>query len=201
MRAGPRRAPVVVLMASVLLGACAPPGPVASLEPPADLSPGPSETYLALGNRLLAGGESALAMRAYSTSLGTEGVSVEALTGSGIAAREQGMLHRARRYFEHARDLAPGSANVHYNLGVVLLALNEYDAARSAFRTALALSGGDDAHIRHGLERAEAALAAGNGATGRAVPARRVVRLGKDEFRLTAQPEAEEELRSADEAE
>lgn len=193
-------------MASALVcGACATPAIDASPEPPPRLSPAPSETYLSLGNQLLQVREPALAMRAYSSSLAVEGPSVEAFTGAGIAARQQGMLGAARRYFEYARDLAPRSAVAHNNLGVVLLELREYDAARAAFRAALAAGGGDDEQIRRNLARAERdAESAREGqvdAFEQARLAQRVVRLGKDEFRLTAQPAREEELPVEDEAE
>lgn len=197
-----RRPPTAMLMASALVcGACATPAIEASVESPSRLSPAPSETYLSLGNHLLEVREPALAMRAYSSSLAVEGPSVEAFTGAGIAARQQGMLGAARRYFEYARDVAPRSAAVHNNLGVVLLELREYDAARTAFRAALAAGGGDDEQIRRNLARAERAREGQVGAFEQARLAQRVVRLGKDEFRLTAQPESEEELPVEDEAE
>ena len=203
MTAARRRRPLTAaLVVSVLAGgACATPAVEASLEPTRELSPAPSETYLSLGNRLLEAREPALAMRAYSTSLAVEGPSVEAFTGAGIAARRQGMLRAARRYFELARDLAPRSAVAHGNLGVVLLELREYDAARTAFRAALAAGGDDNEQLRRNLARAERGLAEQGGNFGQPILSQRVVRLGSDEFRLTAQPESEEELPAGNEAE
>lgn len=197
MTAGRRRGSLTAMLVAsgLLCGACTAADGMAAFEPPEPLpEPSPTESQLSLGNRLLAAREPALAMKAYSASLGTEGFTAEALTGAGIAARQQGMLGAARRYFEYARDLAPDSAIAHNNLGVVLLALKEYDAAHAAFRAAMSLSGGENERIRRNLERAETMLAGRDGGPSDAAPAPQVVRLGTDAFRLTGQPGTEQEL-------
>ncbi len=127
---------------------------------------------------------------AFTASLTAEGLSAEAFTGAGIAAQRQGMLGTAREYLEHARKLAPRSAIAHGNLGIVRLAQKDYHDARSAFRSAMALSDGDgDEALRRNLERAEMAIAAReSGAADDPAATRRVVRLGSDSFRLTEKP-------------
>lgn len=185
-RHGPLTA--VLMLAGALCGACVTTEPEARLKPPAEVGPAAGESYLALGNRLLSANEPALALKAFTRSISVEGLSAEALTGAGIAARQQGMLGAARRHFQHARDLAPDSAIAHNNLGVALFALKDYDGARAAFRSAVKLAGDEkNEAARRNLERAEAALAAleGEGAEEPAAT-QRVVRLGTDVFRIQA---------------
>lgn len=194
MSGGRRGRIVASVMASALaLGGCAMPAADARFEPPPERRPAPGDSYLALGTRLLAVNEPAMAMKAFAASLSAEGVSAEAMTGAGMAAERQGLLTTARRYFEHARDLAPGSATAHNNLGVVLFRLREYDAAAAAFRSALALSDGGSEAARRNLERTEAVLAGLGEEEGgeESAISQRVVRLGTSAFLLTEAPPAE----------
>jgi Tfp pilus assembly protein PilF len=211
MNGGRRRRIVASAMASALaLAGCAMPPMDAGLEPPREQRPAAGESYLALGSRLLAQNEPALAMKAFNVSLSAEGISAEAMTGAGVAAARQGLLTTARRYFENARDLAPGSATAHNNLGVVLFWLRDYDAAAAAFRSALALPGGDSEAVRRNLARTEAALARLEEEGGdESAISQRVVRLGTSAFLLTeaspaeaaAAPEAPDAAGAATEAE
>ena len=189
----------LLVTAALFSGACATPGPEAALEPGPRIEPGPRQSYLALGARLLAANEPELALRAFTTSLSVEGLSAEALTGAGIAAQRQGMLGAARRHLEHARTLAPRSVAAHQNLGMVLLMLKDYHGARTAFRSALILSG-DEANetARQNLERAEIAIAAIEaGRHPDPAATQRVVRLGTDAFRIAERTD----LRAAGETE
>ncbi len=190
-----RRRCAGLVVVSLLAAACMPQTGPMDLEPAPQLQPGPGETYLSLGKSMLATNEPALAMRAFTASMSTEGMTAEAVTGAGIAARRQGLVTAARRYFEKARELAPRSATVHNNLGVVLFELEEYHAARSAFRTAMELSGEGDQAARENLLRAEAALARGRGEAAEYPGTPRIVRLGTDRFRITegTVPETEAE--------
>ena len=183
-----------LLAVTLLAGACGAEKDVSEREPTPKPRPEPGQSYLSLGKSLLAMNEPALAMRAFTASMSTEGVTPEAMTGAGIAARRQGLLTAARRYLEEARSLAPRSPAVHNNLGVVLLELKEYHAARAAFRTAVELSGDENEAARENLARAEAAI------SGQAPPTDdagrpRVVRLGTDRFQIVeaAAPETEAE--------
>lgn len=181
-----------VMALALPVGSCVMPAADARFEPPPEGRLAPGETYLALGTRLLAANEPAMAMKAFTASLSAEGVSAEAMTGAGMAAERQGLLSTARRHFERARDLAPGSPTAHNNLGVVLFRLREYDAAAAAFRSALALSEGRSEVARRNLERTEAVLAGLGEAVGEASAiSQRVVRLGTSEFLLTEAPPAE----------
>ena len=193
-----RRPTVLLMLAALAVAGCAAAGPTANLRPAPKLQPASGETYLALGGRLLSANEPALAMRAFNTSLTVEGMTPEALTGAGISAHRQGLLGVARDYLAHARKLAPDSAIAHNNLGMVLLALRDYHGARTAFRSAMALSenGGDEA-LRDNLRRAELAIAAQDaGARQDPAATQRVVRLGSDMFRIA--DIADEEPRSAE---
>lgn len=197
MPRGRRAWPLAMLVVPALLsGACATTQGGAVLTPPPELRPAASESYLALGRRLLAADQNASALKAFNVSLGTEGISAEAFAGAGVAARRQGMLGLARRNFTRALELEPNSAAGYNNLGVVLHDLKEYHAARAAFRAALALSGedgedaGERAMARRNLSRVEAAIARRDDSeAGAPADTHLLVRLGSDEFRLTPAPE------------
>lgn len=175
----------LLMLAGLAMSACA------ASDPATKSGSEAGQRYLALGRELLAANEPALAMRAFTTSLGVEGISAPALTGAGIAAQRQGLLGAARDYFERARDVAPRSVVTHSNLGSVLLALKDYHGARAEFRSALMLSGdADQPALERQLARAELAIAERE-STDRMDPAatQRVVRLGSDSFRLTEKTE------------
>lgn len=127
---------------------------------PAKVEPRPAESYLTLGNRLLAAGEPDLAMKAFLRSMSVDGITAPALTGAGIAYEQQGLLTAARQYFEQASQMAPNSMIAHNNLGVVLFKLKEYYLARNEFRSAFALSNGTSEMAERNLNRTEAMIAA-----------------------------------------
>ncbi len=190
-----RRVLAGTVVLALLVAGCADHQQALRMSPagPARVQPAPGQSYLALGRQLLAGGEPALALEAFTASLSLEGLSAEAMTGAGIAAQQQGLLRSARRYFERARDLRPDSVIAHNNLGVVLFMLEEYYGARDEFRAAWRLSGEQSEMARRNLDRAEEAIAlieAGE----KLDPAYtyRVVRLGSDQFRLVKKPPAED---------
>jgi Flp pilus assembly protein TadD len=139
--------------------ACAVPDEAAGPESTIISKPAQPESFLSLGNRMLAAREPDLAMKAFLSSMSVEGISVEAMTGAGIAAKQQGLLKSARRYFEQARKLAPDSVLTHNNLGVVLYMMKEYYPARNEFRSAFALSSGRSGIAERNLNRVEAKIA------------------------------------------
>lgn len=152
-----------------------------------DPAPAPAEDLsdLERGLALLRAGAPGQAHRAFMRALRTGRRPAAALTGAGLAAEARGMLTPARRYFEMARDLAPHSDVVHNNLGVVLYRLGEYEAAERSFRTAFALSSGQNRAALGNLHRAEAR------ADARLVPpdpavSHRLQRTGKGSYRLVA---------------
>lgn len=196
---GARRAARLTLCASLTLAlaGCAggTTGPLEQADLPAARAVGgPSDSWLAIGRKLLAAGESDLARGAFERSLLIEGPSAEAMTGAGIAAERQGLVTMAARYFERARDLAPDSVVANNNLGVVRYRLNEYYRARQAFQAAFALSDGRNELALRNLRLAERAIAdieAGRNYVDPAVNFE-VRRLGSSEFELieSAPPEA-----------
>lgn len=182
----------VAALAALSCAGCAGTAQKVAFKPPEQLQPAPKQTYLELGNRLLGENEPALAMQAFLTSVSLEGMSPQAMTGAGIAARQQGLLYTAKRYLERARDMAPDSAIAQNNLGVVLFLLKDYAGAHTAFRAALKLA--DEQHnaaIKRNLERAEAALERID-QQGQSEPAAapQVVRLGSDLYRINDNPAA-----------
>ena len=135
--------------ATFLLGACEflPKSAIAKL-PPALQVPQKKRadtTYLNIGRHLLRSNQPNLAQDAFIRSIRVEGLSAAALNGAGLASERLGLLHDARRYFEHAARIDPNSVTAQNNLGVVLYRLEEYDSAKRAFHAAFALSSGTSA--------------------------------------------------------
>ncbi|MEL7172744.1 MAG: hypothetical protein AAFN05_07260, partial [Pseudomonadota bacterium] len=120
----------------------------------APLERGEGLTWLATGKALLANAQPAEAELAFRRSLALEGVSVEALTGAGIAAKTQGHLSAARVMLLRARDLAPDDVDVNNALGLVLKGLNDYPGAYQAFRAAFIVSSGTSEVAAANLEDA-----------------------------------------------
>lgn len=138
------------------------PDPLAELEPAAKLPP-TKGTYLNMGRQLLASNQPDLAQDAFIRSLRTEGVTAAALTGAGLASERQGLMHDARRYFEHAVLLAPNSVVAQNNLGAVLYRIGDYHSARRAFQAAFALSSGTSRIAEQNLGMTDMALARAEG--------------------------------------
>jgi len=151
--------PTALIATVLLIGACAKPIDAAESESAVMTEPPQPASFLSIGNRMLAANEPDLAMKAFLGSMSVEGITVEALTGAGVAAKQQGLLKSARRYFEQASKLAPGSVLAHNNLGVVLYIMKEYYPARNEFRSAFALSSGRSEIAERNLNRAEATIA------------------------------------------
>jgi Flp pilus assembly protein TadD len=175
----PRHALACALLGLAAAG-CARPGPFAEAVPPA---PPAAEDLIAEGTLLLRAGDPQGAYRHFIRAINTGERRAQALTGAGLALEAQGMLTRAREYLERARDLAPGAAVTHNNLGVVLYRLGEYREARRAFRTAFAVSSGQNGVARANLELAEREIAARRMPEATPVTLR-VQRLGSSEYRL-----------------
>ena len=180
-----RVASVVLIAIGMLSGGCVAPTEGAAITPPPQIRPEPGGTYLAVGNRLLAAQEPALAMKAYLASIGVEGMSFAAFTGAGVAAYRQGLLTQSQRYFERASRLAPDSVVGPNNLGVVLFKLKEYYPASNSFRAAVALSSGESETALGNLNRVEAVIAViEEGPDPNPALSHEVVRLGSSEFQL-----------------
>jgi len=201
--AGPRvlRSAVLLFLSPAFLAACVVgPGDLGNSSAPATDQTAPTvpasrQGHIAQGKALLAAREPDLAMKAFLRSMVADGLSVEATTGAGIAARQQGLLRESRSFLEQAVRLNPDTPSTHYNLGVVLFQLNEYHAARDAFRTAFALSSGESELAAMNLNRAEeiVALLEQNPELDPTI-SHDVVRLGGGQFRLVDTGPAETEV-------
>lgn len=151
----------LLLIALAIVCACdpvLPKGGLQALDDPPPSLPEPRTTYLALGRGYLQVNDLRLAKHAFIRSLRVEGVSAAALTGAGIAAERQGLLHEARRYFEKALDLAPSSEIAHNNLGAIQYRVGDFQAAKRSFQAAFAISSGTNKVAAHNLGLAELAL-------------------------------------------
>ena len=105
--------------------------------------PAQAESYLALGRRLLVAREPDLARRAFMASIYHDGISAAALTGAGIAAQQQGLLHEARRQLERAVELNPEYGDGWLGLVHGYEFLNRVDDARHALGKAESLQSMD----------------------------------------------------------
>lgn len=112
-----------------------------------------------MGRQMLLAGQPELAHDAFIRSLRVEGVSAAAITGAGLASARLGLLHNARRHFERATELAPGSVTAQNNLGAVLYRLGEYHTAHKAFQAAFKLSSGTNRVAAQNLGVTEMAIA------------------------------------------
>ena len=149
-------------------------------------------TALSLGLALLRADQPDRAHAAFVRALRSGRHRAAALAGAGLAAERQGLMTRARDYFEAAAELAPESDTVQNNLGVVLYRLGQYGAAHRAFRTAFALSSGRNRAAERNMLRAAAAVEART--RHRDPDARHAVeRRGDSEYVLVALPREPEE--------
>lgn len=188
--------PGIMALALVALAGCelAAPHPVVEL-PPATTLPEPTGSWFDLGTKLLAAGQPAQAHDAFIRSMRVEGMTAAAFTGAGVAAQRQGLLTEAKRYFERAKELDPGSIAAHNNLGAALYGLGEIQAARHAFRIAFALSSGASKQAAQNLTMAELAIARTEAEAAAGEPPllpnpRRLQRLGSAEYKLIGAPGA-----------
>lgn len=147
-----RRA-ALTLAATLVLGACAQPRPLAALDgAPPDLARPPAGVKAAdYGARLLRDGEPELALKAFRLSLIEEGANAVAFAGLGAANRELGRVKQARKILERAVELWPDDPVLRNNLGVALYDLGDYAGARRQFETAFALTSGGDETIDNNI--------------------------------------------------
>lgn len=167
----------------LVLAGCAglEPAPFAGVEPP----PPVTDASIERGRALLATGEYDLAYRTFIQHLRTGDRPAAAFSGAALALEAQGLLYQSQDLFERARDLAPGSATVHNNLGVVYYKLGEYELARQSFRTAFAVSSGQNGMAAHNMAAAERAIEARRVAADPAITMA-LTRTGRGAYELSA---------------
>lgn len=150
------------------------------------IQPLQGRSWLDTGKYLLSQSEPRDAEAAFRRSIAIEGVSVEALTGAGIAAHVQGHLQMARSFLIRARLLDPDDVDVNNALGTTLMGLGDYAGAYQAFRTAFVVSSGSSEVAALNLERTR--IRANRIATAQPVEDREIVfdlsRTGPSEFLL-----------------
>ena len=193
MKPGHARAAAVALAVIALAGCAQPIDPMAAL-PPADPLPEPTGSWFDLGRTLLARGQPVQAEDAFIRSLRIEGMTAATFTGAGVAARRQGLLTEAKRYFERAKEMEPTSVAAHNNLGAVLFDLGELQAARHSFTTAFALSSGSSDEAAQNLTMTDLAIAEAESRERTLLEnPRKLQRTGSAEYRLFAASESADE--------
>ena len=150
-----RRLPLVLLVPA-LLAAC---GPAAGLRSDADSPYAPSGVDraedsvdgLIVGHRLMAAGQPELALRAYLRGAAEQGETVDVLSALGSANLALGRLGQAETLLRRAVEVDGTFPPAWNNLGVVLMERGKVGEAERTFRTAFALSSGENDDIRDNL--------------------------------------------------
>ncbi len=113
---------------------------------------------LLVGHRLMAAGEYALALRAYTRAAGQQGLNVDTLSALGSANLKLGRLGQAESLLRRATDEDPTFAAAWNNLGVILMERGKTAEAAQVFRRAFATDNGNSDEIRDNLRLALANL-------------------------------------------
>lgn len=152
----------------LVLAACGGPRPLGGQLPGSPFAPGgsPGGSYgvsesvdgLVVGHRLMAAGEYELALKAYYTAAGQDGLNVDVLSAIGSANLRLGRLGQAERLLRLAIKQDERFVPAWNNLGVVLMEEGKIAEARDVFQTAYALDSGKSDHIRDNLRLAIAKL-------------------------------------------
>lgn len=151
--------PVLALMIPALLAACSQPGgifaPAVERNAPfaADRR-GTAVDGLTVGHRLMAAGESDLALRAYYRAAAEQGMNADVLSAIGSANLALGRLNQAEQILRRAIAEEPTFVPAINNLGVVLMEIGDYGQARAVFQQAFALDSGRTDSIRENLANA-----------------------------------------------
>lgn len=97
------------------------------------------EAWYASGRSAHGAGQLALAATHYEKVLALESGHVGALNALAVIQAQQGRSDQAISLFTRARELAPGAAHVHNNLGYALMRAGRLDEAEQALKRALEL--------------------------------------------------------------
>jgi Flp pilus assembly protein TadD len=113
---------------------------------------------LLVGHRLLAAGESELALKAYNRAAAQQGLNVDTMSAIGSANLQLRRLGQAERWLRRAVEEDPTFPPAWNNLGVVLMERDQIGEASEAFRRAFAADNGNSDEIRDNLRLALAKL-------------------------------------------
>ncbi len=120
---------------------------------------GPSDVDgLIVGHRLLAAGESELALKAYNRAAAQQGLNVDTMSAIGSANLNLGRLGQAERWLRRAVEQDPTFPPAWNNLGVILMEQGKSAEASEVFRRAFAADNGNSDEIRDNLRLALANL-------------------------------------------
>jgi len=106
----------------------------------------------------MAAGEYDLALRAYMTAAGQQGLNVDTLSALGSANLRLGRLNQAERLLRRVVDEDPTFPAAWNNLGVILMERGNIGEAEQVFRRAFATDNGNSDEIRDNLRLALAKL-------------------------------------------
>lgn len=167
------------------------PGPFA---PGVDLAADGADD-LETANRLLAAGESEMAIDAFIRAALDQGMSADILTGLGSANLKLGRLHQAETLLRQAVEMDPNWPEAWNNLGVVLMEKEEYPEAAQVFRKAYALDSGGNDQIRDNLRLALVKIENIDITEEQAKEEYKIIQDGDGSFRLVkaTEPDAEED--------
>ena len=115
------------------------------------LHPGFADSYFELGEAHRALGEDALALRAMETGLKLTPHAAHRHRDHGTMLQGIGRLSEARAAYARALTWSPSDADAYFNLGTAHETSGEYDAALSAYRSALELDPPDEARVHNNL--------------------------------------------------
>lgn len=142
---------------------------------------------LTVGHRLMAAGETELALKQFYRAAGEEGMTADVLSAIGSANLRLGRLGQAEDALRRAIKEDEKYAAAWNNLGVVLMEQGKVGEASRVFQTAFALDSGESVEIRENLQRAMSRLE--NPAyTQEKRPDFDLVRAGSGEWQLLSTP-------------
>ncbi len=176
-----------------LLAACQSIGGLGTLKPADNAAPGVDTgghdvDGLIVGHRLMAAGESELALKAYYRAAAEQGINSDVLSAIGSANLALGRLGQAEQVLRRALDQEPTFVPALNNLGCVLMEQGKASEARLVFQQAFALDSGKSDAIRENLKRAiarsENSIYAETDQEKEAAPGYSLVRRGQGEYVL-----------------
>ncbi|MGL4238563.1 tetratricopeptide repeat protein [Tabrizicola sp.] len=178
-----RSALLAFLCASILAACGNTGGPDRNVPYGADAS-GEGVDGLLVGHRLMAAGESELALKAYLRAAAEQGMNVDVLSAIGSANLALGRLGQAEQILRRAMDEDPTFVPAINNLGVVLMERGQFGEARVVFQQAFAIDSGQSDSIRENLRLAIARTEGVVYSDSEEEPTMSLVRRGQGQYEL-----------------